>query len=45
MGLFVDTDDPQLFHWQTEAISALARLLATDCRDWQNSLGADGSRP
>jgi glucosyl-dolichyl phosphate glucuronosyltransferase len=42
MGLFLDTDDPKLFQWQTEAICALARLLATDCRDWQNSLGAEG---
>jgi glucosyl-dolichyl phosphate glucuronosyltransferase len=40
MGLFVDTDDTQLFQGQTEAISALARLLATDCQDWRNFLGA-----
>ena len=33
MGLFLDTDDAQLFEAQTEAISALARLLATDCGD------------
>jgi GT2 family glycosyltransferase len=38
MGLFVDTDDPRLFEAQTDAISALARLLATDCRDWQRVL-------
>jgi glucosyl-dolichyl phosphate glucuronosyltransferase len=34
MGLFLDTDDPELFEAQTEAIGALARLLATDCGDW-----------
>jgi hypothetical protein len=41
MGLFLDTDDAQLFEAQTDAISALARLLATDCGDWR-SLLADG---
>ena len=38
MGLFLDTDDAQLFEAQTEAISALARLLATDCADWRSFL-------
>jgi glycosyltransferase involved in cell wall biosynthesis len=41
MGLFLDTDDPRLLEAQTEAISALARLLATDCGDWRTFL-ADG---
>jgi glucosyl-dolichyl phosphate glucuronosyltransferase len=44
MGLFLDTDDPQLLQAQTEAISALARLLATDCGDWRSFL-AEGGRP
>ena len=39
MGLFLDTDDPQLLDMQTEAIGALARLLATDCKDWCALLG------
>ena len=43
MGLFLDTDDAQLFEAQTEAISALARLLATDCADWRRFL-AEGRR-
>lgn len=43
MGLFLDTDDAQLFEAQTEAISALARLLATDCGDWRSFLG-EGSQ-
>jgi hypothetical protein len=34
----LDTDDAQLFEAQTEAISALARLLATDCADWRSFL-------
>jgi glycosyltransferase involved in cell wall biosynthesis len=38
MGLFLDTDDPQLFEAQTAAIGALARLLATDCGDWRSFL-------
>jgi len=38
MGLFLDTDDPQLLDLQTEAIGALARLLATDCGDWRGLL-------
>jgi GT2 family glycosyltransferase len=38
MGLFLDTDDAQLLEAQTEAISALARLLATDCGDWRSFL-------
>jgi glucosyl-dolichyl phosphate glucuronosyltransferase len=42
MGLFLDTDDSQLLHAQTEAICALARLLATDCRDWRSLLGTKG---
>jgi glucosyl-dolichyl phosphate glucuronosyltransferase len=42
MGLFLDTDDPQLLLAQTEAICALARLLATDCRDWRSLLGTEG---
>jgi hypothetical protein len=44
IGLFLDTDDPQLLQAQTEAISALARLLATDCGDWRSFL-AEGGRP
>jgi glucosyl-dolichyl phosphate glucuronosyltransferase len=44
MGLFLDTDDPQLLYAQTEAIGALARLLATDCTDWRRVL-AEGGRP
>lgn len=44
MGLFLDTDDPQLLEAQTEAISALARLLATDCRDWRGFLEQGASR-
>jgi glucosyl-dolichyl phosphate glucuronosyltransferase len=42
IGLFLDTDDPQLFQAQTEAISALARLLATDCTDWRSFLTEEG---
>jgi hypothetical protein len=42
MGLFLDTDDPQLLQAQTEAISALARLLATDCGDWRSFLAEGG---
>jgi len=38
MGLFLDTDDAELFEAQTEAISALASLLATDCGDWRSFL-------
>jgi len=38
MGLFLDTDDPDLLTAQTEAISGLARLLATDCGDWRGFL-------
>jgi hypothetical protein len=38
MGLFLDTDDPQLLQAQTVAIGALARLLATDCSDWRSFL-------
>jgi glucosyl-dolichyl phosphate glucuronosyltransferase len=38
MGLFLDTDDAELLHAQTEAISSLARLLATDCGDWRSFL-------
>jgi hypothetical protein len=44
MGLFLETDDPQLLYAQTEAIGALARLLATDCSDWRRFLG-EGARP
>jgi glucosyl-dolichyl phosphate glucuronosyltransferase len=44
MGLFLDTDDPQLLQAQTEAIGALARLLATDCGDWRSFL-AVAERP
>lgn len=44
MGLFLDTDDPHLLEAQTEAISALARLLATDCRDWRGFLAQEESR-
>jgi hypothetical protein len=43
MGLFLDTDDAQLLEPQTEAISALARLLANDCGDWRSSL-AEGQQ-
>jgi len=43
MGLFLDTDDAQLLEAQTEAISALARLLATDCGDWRSFL-AEGQQ-
>jgi hypothetical protein len=42
MGLFLDTDDPELLHAQTEAISSLARLLATDCGDWRSFLAGRG---
>ena len=38
MGLFLDTDDPQLLQAQTVAIGALARLLATDCSDLRSFL-------
>ena len=40
---YEDTDDAQLFEAQTEAIGALARLLATDCGDWRSFLG-EGSQ-
>jgi glycosyltransferase involved in cell wall biosynthesis len=40
MGLFLDTDDPELLAAQTEAISGLARLLATDCGDWRGFLAS-----
>ena len=43
MGLFLDTDDAELFEAQTEAISALASLLATDCGDWRSFL-AEGQQ-
>jgi hypothetical protein len=42
MGLFFDTD-AQLFEAQTEAIGALARLLATNCADWRSFL-AEGQQ-
>jgi len=42
MGLFLDTDDPDLLTAQTEAISGLARLLATDCGDWRGFLASRG---
>jgi cellulose synthase/poly-beta-1,6-N-acetylglucosamine synthase-like glycosyltransferase len=42
MGLFVDTDDPILLVAQTEAIGALAWLLATDCGDWRGFLAGRG---
>jgi glucosyl-dolichyl phosphate glucuronosyltransferase len=38
MGLFLDTDDAQLLEAQTDAICAVARLLATDCADWRSFL-------
>ena len=44
MGLFLDTDDPQLLEAQTEAIGAVARLLATDCRDWRGFLAQEEPR-
>jgi glycosyltransferase involved in cell wall biosynthesis len=34
-GLFLDTDNPESFHVQTEALSTLIHLLATDGRDWR----------
>ena len=34
-GLFKDTDDPELFHRQLEALSTLLSLVATDARDWR----------
>ena len=43
MGLFRDLEDPELFRAQTEAISALVRLLAGHAGDWRCILGAAGS--
>ena len=40
MGLFVDLEDPELFQQQTQAISAIVRLLAGDGGDWQRILAA-----
>ena len=40
MGLFVDLEDPELFQEQTQAISAIVRLLAGDGGDWQRILTA-----
>jgi GT2 family glycosyltransferase len=34
-GLFLNTDDSQLFQQQTEALAALVRLIATDGQDWR----------
>jgi len=37
-GLFMDVDDPALFHQQTLALRTMVRLLATDARDWRQFL-------
>lgn len=40
-GLFRDYDDPDTFLGGLEALAALARLMATDARDWRAYLPAD----
>jgi hypothetical protein len=40
-GLFKDTDDPELFHRQLEALSTLLALVATDARDWRAYLAVE----
>jgi glycosyltransferase involved in cell wall biosynthesis len=34
-GLFLNTDDPELFYQQTEALATFIRLIATDGQDWR----------
>jgi glycosyltransferase involved in cell wall biosynthesis len=42
-GLFVDLDDPALFHEQTRALSALIRIAATDGRSFTSFLRSEPS--
>jgi glycosyltransferase involved in cell wall biosynthesis len=39
-GLFLNTDDAEMFHEQLASLGALIRLIATDGRDWRGYLDA-----
>lgn len=43
-GLFVDSDDPETFHQQVEALGAFIRLVAMDGRDWRAFLEGPGTK-
>lgn len=42
-GLFLDVEEPELFHQQTEALASLIKLISTDARDWRRFLDTEGS--